>query len=161
MPANTWTHLAVTYNGVILRLYVNGTEVANKSLSGNITQANGVLRIGGDSIWGEFFSGLIDELRIYNQPSSPAEIQSDMVSPLGDSVPPTVSITAPSAGAVLTGNVTVSANASDNVSVAGVQFLLDGVALGAEVTTPPFSITWNTAGAANGAHSLTARARDG
>src|SRR6185436_18499711 len=54
----------------------------------------------------------------------------------------------------------VTAAASDNVAVAGVQFKLDGVNLGAEVTTSPYSVTWNTTTAANGSHTLTAVARD-
>src|SRR5438552_3097473 len=58
------------------------------------------------------------------------------------------------------GTTTVSANASDNVGVAGVQFLLDGVALGAEDTAAPYSISWDTSTATNGSHALTARARD-
>ena len=40
------------------------------------------------------------------------------------------------------------------------QFLLDGVALGAEDTTAPYEASWNTAALANGAHTLTAVARD-
>ncbi|HMF95572.1 MAG TPA: Ig-like domain-containing protein [Vicinamibacterales bacterium] len=79
-----------------------------------------------------------------------------------DSTPPTVSITAPANGATVAGtNVTVSATASDNVAVVGVQFLLDGTNLGPEDTATPYSTAWNTATAANGVHSLTARARDG
>ncbi len=49
---------------------------------------------------------------------------------------------------------------SDNVGVVGVQFLLDGANLGAEDTTSPYSVSWNTATAAIGSHTLTARARD-
>ena len=57
--------------------------------------------------------------------------------------------------------MTVSASASDNVGVAGVQFLLDGANLGAEDTTAPYSIAWDTTGTAtNGSHALSARARD-
>ena len=41
-------------------------------------------------------------------------------------------ITAPSDGATVAGIVTITANASDDVGVVGVQFLLDGVTLGAE-----------------------------
>jgi len=77
-----------------------------------------------------------------------------------DTVPPTVSITAPSAGATVSGTVTVTASASDNVGVAGVRFQLDGAPLGAEVTTAPYSVSWNTTTAAAGAHTLTAIARD-
>ena len=54
----------------------------------------------------------------------------------------------------------MTANAADNDAVAGVQFRLDGNDLGTEDTTPPYSVTWNTTTAANGAHSLTAVARD-
>ncbi|PYR35032.1 MAG: hypothetical protein DMF93_22440 [Acidobacteria bacterium] len=78
-----------------------------------------------------------------------------------DGTPPTVSMTAPASGATVAGtNVTVSATASDNVAVVGVQFQLDGVNLGAEDTASPFSITWNTSGVANGTHTLSAIARD-
>ena len=69
-------------------------------------------------------------------------------------------MTAPTAGSVVSGNVTVSATATDNVGVAGVQFLLDGASLGAEDTTAPYSMTWDTTSASNGVHTLQARARD-
>jgi hypothetical protein len=78
----------------------------------------------------------------------------------GDSVPPTVSLTAPGSGSTVVGTISVTANAADNVGVAGVQFLLDGAALGAEVTVSPYTMTWNTTAASNGAHTLAARARD-
>ncbi len=78
----------------------------------------------------------------------------------GDSTPPTVSVTAPANGSTVSGTVNVSASASDNVGVAGVQFLLDGLNLGAEDTTAPYSISWNTAAYAAGPHTITARARD-
>jgi len=77
-----------------------------------------------------------------------------------DTTPPTVSLSAPAAGATVSGSVSVNATASDNVGVAGVQFLLDGANLGAEVTAAPFSVSWNSTTASNGAHSLSARARD-
>jgi hypothetical protein len=93
-----------------------------------------------------------------------AEIQNDMNTPIGapppDTTPPSVSITAPAAGATVLGIVTVSATALDNVGVAGVQFKLDGLNLGAEVTLSPYTVAWNTTTAANGAHTLTAVARD-
>jgi len=78
----------------------------------------------------------------------------------GDSVPPTVSLTAPVNGSTVAGSISVMASAADNVGVAGVQFLLDGAALGAEVTVSPYTMTWNTTAASNGAHTLAARARD-
>ncbi len=78
----------------------------------------------------------------------------------GDTVPPVTSLTTPASGATVTGTVNVTANATDNVGVAGVQFKLDDAALGAEDTAAPYSVAWDTTGAANGVHSLTAVARD-
>ncbi len=78
----------------------------------------------------------------------------------GDAVAPTVSITAPTSGGTVSGTTTITASASDNFGVAGVQFFVDGAAIGAEDTTAPYSTAWNTVGATNGAHTLTARARD-
>src|SRR5436309_4261864 len=77
-----------------------------------------------------------------------------------DLTPPTVSITSPPGGATVSQTITVSAAASDNLAVAGVQFKLDGVNLGAEDTSAPFSLAWNSTLASNGPHSLTAVARD-
>jgi len=78
----------------------------------------------------------------------------------GDTTPPTVAIISPSGGQTVQATVTVSANASDNVGVAGVQFLLDGASLGAEDASAPYSVSWNTSTAGNGPHTLTAIARD-
>jgi hypothetical protein len=78
---------------------------------------------------------------------------------LADTTAPTVSLTAPAAGTV-SGTVTLTANASDNTGVAGVQFKLDGVNLAAEDTVAPYTVTWDSTTAANGAHTLTAVARD-
>ena len=77
-----------------------------------------------------------------------------------DTTAPTVAVTAPVAGAVVMGTVTVTATASDDVGVAGVQFTLDGANLGAEDTVSPYSISWDTRTVANGAHLLAAVARD-
>ena len=72
---------------------------------------------------------------------------------------PTVNITAPAAGNV-SGTINVTANASDNVGVVGVQFLLNGANLGTEDLASPYSVSWNTTTVANGNYTLTARARD-
>src|SRR5207245_1628614 len=77
-----------------------------------------------------------------------------------DTTPPAVSITSPANGATVSGTITATAAASDNVGVVGVQFKLDGMNLGAEVMTAPYAVTWNTTTASNGSHSLTAVARD-
>ena len=77
-----------------------------------------------------------------------------------DTTPPTVSISSPANGATVKGLVTVTANASDNVAVVGVQFFGDGTALGAEDTTAPYSISVDSTAYPDGPHTLTAVARD-
>lgn len=51
-------------------------------MTGSIRASTGVLRIGGDSIWSEWFAGLIDEVRLYNRALSATEIQTDMRTPV-------------------------------------------------------------------------------
>jgi PKD repeat protein len=91
LAVNTWTHLAATYNGQTQRLYVNGSQVAQRPQSGGMPASSGALRIGGNSVWGQYFRGRIDEVRIYNRALSASEIRSDRNSAL-----PTPSPTAPS-----------------------------------------------------------------
>jgi leucyl aminopeptidase len=76
-----------------------------------------------------------------------------------DPTPPTVAITAPAAGANVTGTTTVSANAADNVGVSRVDFLVDGVSRGTD-STAPYSYGWDTTTSSNGSHALTAQAYD-
>jgi hypothetical protein len=82
IPLNAWTHLAVTYDGAMLRLYVNGTQVGSTAMTGSMVTSTGALRIGGNSIWGEYFQGQIDEIRIYNRALTQPQIQADMTKPL-------------------------------------------------------------------------------
>src|SRR6267142_1545128 len=73
-----------------------------------------------------------------------------------------VSITEPASGATVSGTtvpVTASVTVVGLLTVLGVQFKLDGANLGAEVTSPPYTISWNTTTASNGSHTLTAVAR--
>jgi hypothetical protein len=168
LPLNVYSHIAVTYNGSALVFYVNGVATRTTAISGNIQTSNMPLRIGGNSIWGEYFRGQIDEVRIYNRALTQSEIQTDMVLPIGeggggggaDTTPPTISLTAPANGATVSGTVTLGANASDNVGVVGVQFKMDGVDVGTEDTTSPFSTSWNTTGVVAGTHQISAVARD-
>ena len=163
VAANTWTHLTATYDAALLRLYINGALTTSRSLTISAQTTPSPLRIGGNLVWGEYFRGQIDDVRIYNRPLSQAEIQADMDLPVGgtpDTTPPTVSVTAPENAMTVSGIVTLTASASDNVGVVGVQFYLDGTAVGSEDTSSPYSTNWNTAGATNTTHVITARARD-
>jgi len=79
---------------------------------------------------------------------------------LADTTAPSVAITAPTAGAQVSDIVTVTADATDNIGVIGVQFRVDGVNSGQEDTADPYALVWDTRTASNGAHTLTALARD-
>jgi hypothetical protein len=76
-----------------------------------------------------------------------------------DTTPPTVSITTPSPGAMVSGTVAVNAVASDDVGVTKVDFSIDGAPQGSD-TTSPYGVTWDTTAASNGSRTLTATARD-
>ncbi len=257
----SWTHLAMTYDGTNMRLYVNGTLVSTRVAAK--PTADGLKLLIGAYKTTNFYEGLIDEVRIYNRVLNATEIGTDMntavvssgptdstppsqpgnltaTGSLGkvtlgwnastdnvgvsgyevyrsttagftpavgnriatttgtgtgyvdttapgtyyyrvkaldaagnlstssaeasgtataDTTAPTVSLTAPAAGTV-SGTVALKATAADNVGVSGVQFLVDGVAFGAEDTSAPYEIQWPSTGVTNGTHKLAARARD-
>jgi methionine-rich copper-binding protein CopC len=99
LVANNWAFLAATYDGTASRLYVNGAQVATTSGSGNILTSNGALMIGGD-IWDHYFSGLIDNVRIYNTALTQAQMQTDMNTAVtGSTTTPAVTSGAPASGA--------------------------------------------------------------
>ena len=60
----------------------------------------------------------------------------------------------------MSGIVNVTADATDDTGVAGVQFYVDGVATGSQDTTDPYALAWDTRTVSNGAHTLTALATD-
>ena len=78
LTLNTWFHLAVTFDNTTLRLYVNGVLVGSRAVAGPLLVSTGAVRIGGNNVWGEYFAGRIDDVRIYNRALSVTEIQSDM-----------------------------------------------------------------------------------
>ena len=74
--------------------------------------------------------------------------------------PPTVAITSPSNGDVVSQTVAIRATASSGLALAGVQFQLDGVNFGAQVTSPPYAISWDTTQTTDASHTITAVAKD-
>ena len=78
-----WSHLAVTYDGRRVRLYVNGNEVSSLATSGRILRTSGPLWIGGNEPYGEFFQGDIDDVRVYDQALARSELPAEMSTPLG------------------------------------------------------------------------------
>nr|WP_082535520.1 LamG-like jellyroll fold domain-containing protein [Nonomuraea pusilla] len=147
LPVNSWSHLALTYDGAALRLFVNGQQINQTSLGGSLYDDGNPLRIGGNVAWNEYFSGLIDEVRIYNRAQTAAEIQTDMTTPIGQAAPPdTQAPTAPGSLAATGGSggaqLTWTAS-TDNVGVTGYRIH--------RFTTPGF-----TPSAANQVGSVTA-----
>ena len=84
LPANIWSFLAATYDGATIQLYINGTQVASQPQTGAIMASANPLQIGGDTIYGQYFQGAIDEVRIYNLALTAAQIQADMNMPLSN-----------------------------------------------------------------------------
>ncbi len=79
LPLNTWSHLAMTYNGSVLRLYVNGVQAASTSYTGSIATGTGVLRVGNSTTQNNRgFQGRLDEVRVYNRALTAAQITADM-----------------------------------------------------------------------------------
>lgn len=77
-----------------------------------------------------------------------------------DNTPPAVVIMNPASETSVSSTVMVSVNATDNVGVVAVQFMLDGSELNAPIAAPPFVFAWNTTSVADGVHALGAIAHD-
>ena len=77
-----------------------------------------------------------------------------------DTISPTASVIDPLPNATVSGSVNVSANAGDNIGVVGVQLKVDGLPIGNEFSSTPYTRSWDTAAVPNGTHIITATARD-
>jgi uncharacterized repeat protein (TIGR03803 family) len=82
LQAGAWSHVAVTYNGSLLKLWVNGVLRGSRSIKGSILVSNGPLMIGGRNVLGEYFDGVIDNVRVYNRALGAEEVQTNMVTPI-------------------------------------------------------------------------------
>lgn len=85
IPINKWSHIAMTYNGSTIKVYLNGKE------DGSVP-ATGLMTVGGDTVkigWGspgfnQYFNGLIDQVRIYEQALTTAQIKQIYVEGAGE-----------------------------------------------------------------------------
>ncbi|WBO84439.1 beta strand repeat-containing protein [Hymenobacter yonginensis] len=77
-----WHHLAATYDGTTVRLYLDGEEVPNVATgsiqSGAVTTNTNPLTLGSQPGYTEFYRGKLDEVRVYNAVRTAAQIQNDM-----------------------------------------------------------------------------------
>ena len=144
--AGQWQHVAFSYNGSTARFYVNGTEVANRSFTGNVGDSN-TWRIGayGSTAMG-FFDGTIDEVRIYNRALTQTEIEGDMSAPVPrDNQPPTIASVTPASGAAgVSVGATVTARFSEPMDPATITTATIGLAT-ASGTAVPANVTYDPA----------------
>ena len=76
LSSGTWYHLAATFNGTVKRIYINGTERGNKSVTGNLYISIASLTIGTiNTSLGNHVDGLMDEVSIYNTALSADEVK--------------------------------------------------------------------------------------
>jgi len=74
VPLHTWQHVAATYDGSTLRLYINGQEVATNAVTGVITDTNNPLYIGNSQFYDRGLDGKVDEVKVYNYALSATEL---------------------------------------------------------------------------------------
>ncbi len=78
LAANTWTHIAATYDGATMKVYKNGTLVGSKALTGSLVNTTDPLKFGGNAVWGEWFKGQLDEVRVWKTARTQSQVASDM-----------------------------------------------------------------------------------
>jgi len=155
----------------------SGSVTVSATVSGNLSVASVQFQVDGTNVGSPLtaspYSFVWDTTKSTNGIHSLRVIAKDINGNVGTSpavsvtvqnssgtAPPTVSITAPVNGATVKGTITVSANASDNVAVASVQFQVDGTNVGSPLTASPYSYVWDTTKFTNGTHSLRVSAKD-
>jgi hypothetical protein len=87
LAVGAWTHVAATFDGMELRLYLDGVPSKTMKGKGAITPSAGVLRLGGKGLWGELFAGVLDEIRIYDRALTAEQVQVDMLRPVATGTP--------------------------------------------------------------------------
>jgi len=139
VAAGKWTHLAETFDGSAVRVFVNGTLVSTALAAGSLPSSTSPLRFGGDAVWSEFFHGLIDEARVYNRPLTASEISADMSTPIGtvaaDTQAPTVPVSPHVTGQTTTSIAVAWTASSDNVGVTSYGAYRGGLSVGSSSVT--------------------------
>ena len=148
LAVGQWSHVAATYDGTAIRLYVNGMlRATNTTSTGAIGEHATTFELGRASSGGSYFKGAIDETAVYDRALSDADVLAHYDAGVS----------------ALKNTVTLTATAADDNGVDRVEFYADGSLLGQD-TTAPYTIAWDTKSATlpayDGAHQITARAHD-
>ncbi len=99
------------------------------------------------------------KLTIYHAIPSVGSLETDDVSLTISTSAPTIAVTAPTSGTTVSGTVVTLSASTTGTGVLGVRFKVDGVNVGAEDTTSPYSISWNSTTVANGTRGVAAVVR--
>jgi Concanavalin A-like lectin/glucanases superfamily/Bacterial Ig-like domain len=144
LASNTWTFLSETYNGATLALYVNGVQVSSIAETGNILTSTNALQIGGDSTFGQYFNGLIDNVRIYNTALTQAQIQTDMTTAVSSPAPSVTSATPGSGATAVVTNSGVTATFNKAVQSSTIGWSIKTSAGSAVSATVAYNSSTNT-----------------
>ena len=79
---NVWTHLALTYDGAQMRLYVDGELTDTTAAPEGVEPSAGDLSIGCETEYKDHFKGLIDEVRVYDRALGAGEVAADESAPI-------------------------------------------------------------------------------
>jgi LruC domain-containing protein len=71
---NKWYHIVATYNGSIIKLYVDGVLKNSKNITGTMNHTNRTVSIGSDNGQQKFFKGYIDNLSLWNRAITQSEV---------------------------------------------------------------------------------------
>jgi hypothetical protein len=74
VPAGQWTHVAGSYDGATMAVYINGVQAGTLATTGAIPTNASPLRLGADSAGGSLFAGAIDEAKVYSRALTATEI---------------------------------------------------------------------------------------
>jgi Concanavalin A-like lectin/glucanases superfamily len=75
---NAWHHLAATYDGATMKVYIDGVLSASQALTGTIFTNTNALALGVQPGYYEYFTGSVDEVRVWNLARTQAQIQAAM-----------------------------------------------------------------------------------
>ncbi len=115
LPLNAWYHVAATYDGARMRLYLNGAEVGSLKKTGALSRGTGVpLHIGRSPEGSNYMRGAIDDVRVYRSGLSKYEVSRiiELAGSTTTNPPPTVSLSSPASGASYTAGTTISVSAT-------------------------------------------------
>jgi len=170
IPLNQWSHVVMTYSSTSKRvdIYVNGLPTVNATQTAGsgtiqadatVTPTNWI--VGSVAGTQSFFNGKMDYVRLHNKAFTANEVLIQYNTFLaGDVSAPSALLTSPTNNFVVKGVKLLTAEAGDDLGLAGVRFQLNGANYGPEDTTFPYSIKLDSMTVLNGAHTVSAVARD-